>query len=385
MSIDEQHIRERLAMIVAEVDYAPDTTQLMGMGQRLRRRRKVVGAASAGVLLAVLVTVGLSVVMPDRGRIASPPAVTGTTSPPPATGEPPLAPLADVSATPSGWSPVAYRDGQVSVPSGWFIENPEYTCGQHDAGRVFIDEPARRPAAGMGCGRAENIITIRSASTAAIPHARTRTINQVTVQFGWSRHGDHTTYVERGLGLDITATGPAAQRVLNTITHSPLSVVLNSTGLATPPSWTQVTFGGLQFAVPPHWRRQHMSWWGGCPYNLTRNLLVLSTAQKLFFPGCPPPPSTAHYLAGVPGMVVGAGPKITGVHPSGSTCLTSNRLRICINPPPLHGGYRTDSGLQILTARVYLPSQQRPDWIEIGLSGSGQTAAQIFESLKPAR
>ena len=377
MIIDEQDVREHLARIAAEVRYIPDGPYLLTKGRELRRRRKAAAAAvSAVVLVAALVGVGLPLLLNSSGRPAGPPTVGGPRK---------LAPLAEVSATPRGWSPVAYRGGQISVPSNWFVEIPPgITCGQHDPGRVFIAESARVPAE-MGCGDADNVITIRAAAATAIPHAHTETINGVTVELGWSVHDDQTTYLERGLGLDIGASGPLAHDVLATITHSPLSVVLNSSDLAAPATWRRVTFGGLQFAVPPQWRTEHVSWWGGCPSNLARDVLVLSTAQTLSTPGCPAPLSTAGYSAGMPGMVVGAGPQIHDGHLRGETCRTTNGVRICIDPSPLRAGYPQGRGLQILSASVYLPGQQQPDQIEIGLNGSGLTPAQIFDSIKPER
>ena len=371
MRIDEQDIRERLTAIVADVQYTPDTARLLAAGQQLRRRRKRVAAVSAGVLFVLVVSIGLSVLITVSGRRATPPALhrKGT-----------LAPLADVSATPAGWSPVAYQSGQISVPSGWFIENLGMECGQHDAGRVFIDESTRLDP--TLCGRADNVVTIRPAGFRAIPHHHPATVNDVTVELGWSAHSNHVTFLARALGLDITATGPLAQRVLGTITHSPLSVVLNSTGLSAPTRWQHVSFGGLHLAVPQRWLMQRVSsWGGGCGYGLTGELLLLSSAQTLSVVSCPAPSSTAAFEAGSSGMVVGAGPHID--EPArGATCLERNRLRICIDSPPIRNGHPTDRRLNVLTAHVYLPDGHPPIEIQIGLGGSGLTAALIFGSLK---
>lgn len=328
-------------------------------------------AAAAAVALVLLVS---GCTAGGSGTVAASPTLRPSRK---------LAPLADVSATPGGWSPVAYRGGQISVPSQWFIENPGSVCGQHDPGRVFIAESAQLPTE-MSCGFADNVVTIRAAATTAIPHGHAETVNGVAVERGWSVHGNQTSYVERGLGLDISASGPLARDVLRTITHSPLSVVLDSSGLSAPTSWRRVRFGGLRFAVPPRWRTDRVSWWGGCPFNLPRGVLMLSTAQTLSTPRCPAPLPTARYTAGVPGMVVGAGPQIGDAHLRGETCRISNDLQICVDPPPLQGGHPTGRGLHILTASVHLPSQHRRDQIEIGLYGSGLTPARILESIKPA-
>jgi hypothetical protein len=211
-------------------------------------------------------------------------------------------------------------------------------------------------------------------------------VNGVRIQLGWSRTASRRmTYRERGLGLDITAAGPRARRVLATLTHSPLSVVLKSAGLTQPADWRRVTFGGLQFSVPSQWQTERRRWWGGCPGNLAPGVVVLSTAQVMSAPSCPAPLDTAGLDAGAPGMVVGAGPMIADSHRVGETCGTHNGLRACIYPPPLHGGESSEQGLQILAATVYLHDRRRPDYIELGLSGSGQTPAIIFDSLEGAR
>lgn len=293
-----------------------------------------------------------------------------------------VAPLADLGAAPMGWSPVAFRDAQISVPAGWFIENPGEVCGSHDAGRVFIAESTKLTGVG-GCGPAVNVITIRASTPGTLPHSRRATVNGIGVEIASVTRGGTTTYLEAGLGVDIGATGPMARAVLKTITHSPRSVVLNSPGLAAPATWRQVTFGGLRFAVPRAWRTEREKNWGGCGFNLAPNVLVLNTARADFIPGCPAPMSTAKADAGVAGMVVGAGPKIDErLH--GTGCRLQGQLRICVYPQPLTGGFPTDGGLQILTALVYLRHQQRPDLVEIGLNGSGLAAAQIFDSLATA-
>ena len=100
-------------------------------------------------------------------------------------------------------------------------------------------------------------------------------------------------------------------------------------------------------------------------------------------PGCPFPRATAAATAGVAGMVVGAGPKVSEPRLRGMTCVTRNALRVCIDPPPLHGAFQ-NRGLQILTARVYLPGQRQPDVIEVGLYGTGRACAAIVDSMVAA-
>ena len=238
----------------------------------------------------------------------------------------------------------------------------------------------RRARADADDAPAANVVSIRVASTADVPHARQARVNGIPVTLGRERVGRRLVHLERGLGLDIGVSGPLARRVLATITHSPLSVVLPSPRVAVPADWRHVSFGVLRFAVPQAWKSVSSNWWGGCPYNLGADILMVSTGQVLSDPGCPFPRATAAATAGVAGMVVGAGPRVTEPRLRGVTCLIRNALRVCIDPPPLHGAYQ-NRGLQILTARVYLPGQRQPDVIEVGLYGTGRACAAIVDSM----
>lgn len=292
-----------------------------------------------------------------------------------------LAPLADVAATPKGWSPISSGNVQISVPSSWLVYNDD--CSNDVAGIVFVAEPPR-VMSNTGCTTPANVVSIGAARRSSITHGRTAVVNDIHVSIGWSRAGTTLTYTEWALGMEVTASGPLAQRVLRTITHSPLSVVLGSDIYGTPEAWRTVIFGGLEFSVPGNWQVTHVSWWGGCPYDIAANTLQLSAAQSISSPSCPAPPTNAGYEAAVAGMVVGAGPKLTASSTQGDRCVRRDRLRICVEPVVLNGSYSSELHLGLLTAEVFLPGTIRPDLVEIGLAGSGITPLRIFDSLRPA-
>ena len=293
-----------------------------------------------------------------------------------------VAPGPDVTLTPSGWSPLALGNVQISVPSSWFVEDPGIVCGGGAQGMVFIDE---QPTVGgaTDCALTPNVVSVAPSTSAGIPHAQTGVLNSIPVISGWSQTGSTKTVIVRALGYDVTASGPLADQVTRTLTYSPLSFVLNSDLTSTPSDWQPVTFGGMGFSVPAAWTVHRYSWWGGCPGNLPANTLELSTAQAISAPGCPPPLSTAGYDAGVPALIVGSGPAVTA--DPGARCIDRNGLHICIDAPPdPTGGYEPGHGLNILTAQVSIPGQATLDQIEIGLSGDGSTALAIFDSLRAA-
>jgi hypothetical protein len=156
-----------------------------------------------------------------------------------------------VAATPRGWSPVTFEKVQLSVPRARFVEDPSRSsCGGGVKGMIFLGE-APDLRATRGCRYPASVVSIRTATVASVPHARTTTVNGIHVEVGWSRSGSTVTHIERGLGMDIRATGPLGREVLRTVTYSPLSVVEGSAVIATPAEWRTVTFGGLRVSVPP--------------------------------------------------------------------------------------------------------------------------------------
>jgi hypothetical protein len=294
-----------------------------------------------------------------------------------------MAPLTDASLTPQGWSAIGLGDIEISVPSDWLIEDPGLTCGNVQ-GTVFINETPEPFPRGMGCPVPANVIEMSTARPIAHRDPYRTVINDMPATEETVRIGSTSDEVVRALDGYVDARGPLAMRVVATLTHSPLSVVLDSSVNSIPAHWHRVTFGGLRFAVPKEWAVERETSWGGCPYNIDPDVLELSTAQYFFAPACPAPPETANYLAASPGMVLGSGP-LVATAPADASCLSRNGLRICIDPPPPpRGGFAPGHELDLLTAQVRVPDQATVDQVEIGLTGTGVTPLQIFDSLEPA-
>jgi hypothetical protein len=82
-------------------------------------------------------------------------------------------------------------------------------------------------------------------------------------------------------------------------------------------------------------------------------------------------------------MVLGSGSQVSRA-PVGAKCLRRNGLRICVDPPPSPtGGEESGIELNLLTAQISVPKQSAVDQIEIGLTGTGVTPLQIFDSMRP--
>jgi hypothetical protein len=286
--------------------------------------------------------------------------------------------LPDTALTPRGWSPLSLGNVQISVPSAWLIEDPGITCGSRDYSMVFIDEAPSLPPSRAGCLPPINVVELSSVGKATLVHSHRATVNSIQVTESTSSSGSTTTEVVRALGMQVRVKGPLAAAVVATLTRSPLSVVLDSSVRSVPTGWQHVVFGGIRFAVPSQWRISRTTSWQGCLSNIEARVLVLSTAQVVYGPSCFPPPPTAGYLTAQPGMILGSGPHVLHA-PANATCLRRSGLRICVDSPPEGFGH----GLDMLTAQISVPKQTALDQIEIGLTGTGLTPLQIFDSMQP--
>jgi hypothetical protein len=112
-------------------------------------------------------------------------------------------------------------------------------------------------------------------------------------------------------------------------------------------------------------------------------VVTLSTAKRSIVEKCVESLSEASSWVAVPGIVVGDGPAIANGSPdtSGDTCESRNRLRICIESG-VAGLEEPWIQTNLLTALAFVPNQQRPDQVEVGLNGSGETPLMIFDSMR---
>lgn len=261
--------------------------------------------------------------------------------------------LPDTVLTPTGWSPLGLGAIQISVPSGWFIEDPGTICGE-GVPEVLINQT---PTA-IGCRLPDNVVELSTATKTPLAHSHRGTTNSIPVTETTRSSGSTTSVIVRAIGMQLRAQGPLAARVVATLTHSPYSVVIGSSVSSVPAGWQHVVFGGIRLSVLGKWAMSRSTTWGGCPYNIEGGVLALSTAQVLSAPGCPSPPETAASLAARRGMVLDAGPLVSHA-PENATCLRRNGLRICIDPPPpLVGGSEPGHEVNLLTAQITVPIKQ---------------------------
>jgi hypothetical protein len=362
-----------------EADRYVPSKGLAAIRRRIRTRRRRRRTLWAGLSLVGAALIAVAAVVATGGGTPGSQRVNVQGGTPALTH---VAPLASPGLSPHGWDPVQFGAIEVSVPSSWLVEDSgDIGCGGDGAGEVFLPRLFKLPAR-MDCRTVANTVVLEASSDRPLRHSRRATINGITVTTGVSGSGADRSVVERGLGVQVVARGPLGTRVLRTLTHSPLSVVLGSTVTSVPSGWHQVSYGGLRVQVPASWKLIHEP--ASCPSNLQPDYLVLQTANDMGSPSCMTIGSTAGTDAARPGLVMTSGRLVTNA-PKGSVCHQRSAVRICVDPSLYSTeGHESGYDLGILTAQISLPGQAHPDQIELGLNGTGLQALQIFDSIEPA-
>ena len=367
---------------------------MTGTGQgtwRLRSGRRVAviwaaGAVVAAVIAVMAVTAGMR--GPVSRSLASSRAAPAPPQPAPVISRIGQAsvPLTDVSATPAGWVPVPFGSAQLSVPGSWLVEGPVpnlWCASDDDGGMIFAGIEPRFPK-WFGCGPTASVAWIVPAGQLprGITYRRpTAVIHGIAVYRLPAGEGS-VLYLVPELGVQVGARGRLAERMLATLTSSPLAVVL-SRGAAAPrqPSWTWRQFGGLRFATPRSWGPQRADQWAICGTGVAPGSLQLIDAVK--------PPLAMPCAFGIPyatdmhaqpGLTV-----VTGKYADQSvgqdyaSCQPRRGLQICASTITGQGGFLS----AVLIFSVSRP-HHAPVLFLLGLSGSGASARTIFASISAA-
>jgi hypothetical protein len=336
-------------------------------------------AIAAAVAAAVIGTVGSALAAP--GATAGARAAAGLSRTGQATG-----PLTDVSRTPAGWSPVPYKNAQLSVPgSSWLVEAPQQlSCGFASiSGMIFVGIKPGFPKA-YDCAITANVAWILPAGQIpkGITHRKpTALIGGIPV-YRLSGGKGTTAYLVPELGVRIGARGKSAARVLATLTRSPLSVVLRRGAAArVPANWTWRQLGGVRLAVPRSWGVQREDQWSTCGTGVQPSSLLLINATKppAYLP-CPLQIPTAAAYQAEPGLTVVTGKYAAqSVGESYGSCQPRGGVRICLSADTGQGGFL--SGVLIFS--VSRPKHAATFFL-LGLPGSGANARAIFGSVRAA-
>lgn len=294
----------------------------------------------------------------------------------------------DLSATRTGWVPVAYGDGQVSVPASFLVIYPnEYPCyifsnpGTLFLGPIGPPETCVSPAGGSPLGTVVYLRQERFPSgwlSGLQPITRNGLrLYDVSVDgiFG---------YYSPVLGEVAAASGPLAQKVLDTFTSSPRRLALASgSAPKAPASWHTVTFAGLRFLAPSSWRVDRTRTTPGLGaicgmpgVALWETGVVLSTdTRRQILPACPlerPFPQ----------------PPLNGVQVDSGLntepLITLSFRTHCLELHGLTACPATSPDYSILVLRLKVPGRTKPVFVSIGLGGNGRVARVILYSLRAA-
>jgi hypothetical protein len=185
------------------------------------------------------------------------------------------------------------------------------------------------------------------------------------------------------LDMTVTTEGPFASRVLETLTESPRFVAMAKGPAPTVPrSWRRVNFGGLRIAVPESWSTPLDV---DYPGNECQGVNVISLGQTavIFDAGnvnvtalsCGGVGEFQQFTGPTDGLVVDPGPYQYQLAdgPTFGACRQINGLSMCP---------ATSNPFGILVLAVHIPGQSIPVEVDIGLSGSGETARTILYSVE---
>jgi hypothetical protein len=297
-------------------------------------------------------------------------------------------PAVDLSATPTGWVPVAYGDAQISVPASFSVIYPgQYPCGSFsDVGTIFLGSIGSPDAcvASVNGGAQATVVYLREQRFPSESLSGLKSITRNGLRLYVASVDGIFGYYSPLLGVVAAASGPLAQQVLDSLTASPRVLALAS-GPApkAPVTWHSVTFAGLRFLAPASWRveRAHTTPGLGNICGMPgvafwQTAVVLSTdARRMIVPACPlerpfpqPPLNSVQVDSGLQ-----TEPMLTL---SFSTyCLSLHGLRTC---PAISPAY------SILVLKVTVPGRAKPVYVSIGLAGNGMVARTILYSLRVA-
>ena len=355
---------------------------MTGREQGARQARGGWSAVAIAVAVAAAVIGLVSSALASPGSTTSFASVARISSVRPAVG-----PLTDVSGTPAGWSPVPYESARLSVPQSWLVESPQQlSCGFPKAsGMIFVGIKPGFPK-DFGCGVTASLAWIRPAGKLpkGISHRKPTAVIHGIPVYRLPGGPGSVQYLVPELGVRAGARGPLARRVLDTLTRSPLSVVLGRGPAGpVPASWVWHRSRGVRFATPRSWNPRRERQWATCGTGLVpRRLLLIDATRPPARLPCPAPFPAAAAEQAQPGLTV-----VTGKYAAASVgedfagCRVRRGVRICLSTVTGLGGF--SSGVLVFSASR--PHRSPAAFFLLGLSGTGARARAVLGSVRVAR
>ena len=328
-----------------------------------------------GIVVMVVLALTLAACSPTR---------TVTPGPGPVHQTKPI-PAVDLSTTPGGWVPVAYGDAQVSVPESFSVWYPGLNPCELSFSKpssLFLGPVVAAYTLCVG----PTYLAFGPADLASQSSRKSPVLLNGIQVYAFRVKGVLHYYVP-SLGVDITAVGPMAGRILDTLTRSPRTVVLAPGPQPVVPSdWNRFTYQGLALAAPRSWpviRTTQNMGIGHCSntgaYFFGPNV-ILSTDNRIAVFRCVDPEPTPQLPQD--GVQVDVGTRtLSQLGEQGlrlvfsEHCLKFNGLKACPATSPAYS---------ILVLKVTVPGRSKPLYVSIGLAGNGMVARTILYSLRAA-
>ncbi len=365
------------AVVEGGLGSAPPLEELRRRVRRsaLTRRAPVMAALAASVVAAVVIAVGHR---PTNSRVV-PSALTHAVT---------------EGVTPKGWSPVAWRNAEVSVPDGWQVPlGQSFSCGT-PADRLWLNP-------GLSMAGCPNVVDkapyaiLRPLLPGTYPKEHWEIVNGMTVYSNTRiRDGQRTLYeYVPSLGVELqmakapgTTAGAVESRILGSLSYSPRIVALEKGPVPeVPDGWRRLSFEGLTLEVPPRdgkpmtYSRYPAQACG--PYPTMGDWVNFDTDTKYFggAPSCVPGGwSAGAWSRAGSGVEVDAVPGRVALgtrFPVLGACSTIHGLRVCPYTAPAY---------DVLDVRVSGGHLPHAFLVQIGLAGTGMTARTILHSLRKA-
>ncbi len=286
-----------------------------------------------------------------------------------------------LSAVATAWVPVAYGEAQVSVPSSFSVVYPgeNRVCAfLSPPGVLYVATPTTQESS--GCQTAAHATLVSVIPTRQVPpkysDEKPILVNGVTVYLGPSDQlVSSYTYYAPSIGVEVTADGSLAKRVINTLSRSPRARAL-APGIApaVPASWRSASFAGLRLSFPVGWPVERTDTWNLCgPVQIAIGQGVTFDTDKKFL-ALPCPAPVAFPVTSSNGVRVDSGAQSpTGSFSPGGACLQLGGLTVCPSSTPDYS---------VLLLSVTVPGRDEPVLVSIGLAGNGMVARTILYSLQ---
>lgn len=291
-------------------------------------------------------------------------------------------PKADLAAASRALVPVVLGDAEISVPSNWY-ESYLFSCflpggsGYMPCQVSWAVSLGSSPNAGTWSVYVKPFPSI-AASLGPTKGTRAK-VNGIVVFRARSDAG--WTYTVPALHVQLTFDGANAEKLLKTLTFSPLAAVLSAgPPTLTPSSWRWHWFAGIRLAVPPSWRQAVNDKFGsdcrGLPLAGAANNVILSTDTDESLFSCS---VTGTWRIKAPADEVRVDADAAEAQLAESAvsmpCLAVHALKLCPYQQP---------GLDLLYVKVSGRALAHPLLLQLGLAGPGRAARAILDSIAPA-